>query len=316
MKAARLRLAGVLLFGVVCLTANAHAASPDIVFNANPDMTSTIILDVRSQEACSDRSLAGARCLPAAGILGPNRRLPNISGLLWLLGTAGLDGDEHVVVAGDKDDDKAFVAGLLYLAGQKQLTVMTARLSDLVPADAKPGLSRSKTREEVYQAEMRSGRVILRRELSQAISANRPPAILDVRSESEYWGGTLRGQRGGHIPGAILFSGENLKLSDAARVVVYGHDTFDGLVALAKLVSQGIEASVLVDGWAGWAGDGALPVDAATYAGVGQSPPAQQMTKPASGPGSTRLLIAAGVLIAGAFAAGYFVRWLGTGNKG
>jgi len=292
----------------------ARAAATDIDFHDNPEVAGTFVLDVRSEALCEKASLAGARCLPVNQVLGPNRRLPNFSGLLWLLGTVGLTGDEHVLIVGDKNNDKAFMAGLLHLAGQKKITVMTARLSDLKTADLASGTSRSKTREQVFQAEMRDGSLVLRNELSNAISANQPLTILDARSEAEYWGRTLRTPRGGHIPGAILLAAEDPSLTGS--VIVYGHDTVDGLSALARLVSQGAEVKVLMDGWAGWAADGALPVDAATYADVSRRAQNTARTLQSDEPGTPRLLMAAAVLIIGAFGAGYFVRWLTAGNKG
>lgn len=292
----------------------AHATGADIDFHDSPDVAGTFILDVRGQALCEKASLAGARCLPVDQLLGPNRRLPNISGLLWLFGTVGLTGDEHVLVVGDKNDDKTFMAGLLYVAGQNKVTVMTSRLSDQKTVELAPGMSRSKTREKVFQAQMRDGSIILRQELSQAISARQPLTILDARSEAEYWGRVLTTPRGGHVPGAILFAAGDLPLKGS--VIVYGRDTVDGLSALAQLVSQGVEVRVLMDGWAGWAADGALPVDAVTYADVSQRQQKTFKAQPPAEQGTPRLLIAAGVLMVGAFGAGYFVRWLMTGNKG
>lgn len=292
------------------LAALAGAAHADITFKDRPEAPGTFILDVRSEAACEKASLAGASCLAASRVLGPNRRLPNVSGLLWLLGTVGLAGDEHVVIAGDNDEDKAFMAGLLHLAGQKKITVIKPRLSDLKAAAMAPGAMRSKTRQKVFEAPMRDDKIILRNELSMAIAANQPLTIIDMRSEAEYWGQKLRASRGGHIPGAILHSPGDVP-AKGSRAVIYGHDTVDGLVALARLVSRGGSVRVLMDGWVGWAAEGALPVDALTFADPGKasraSPPAER--------DNTRLLLAAGVLVLGAFAAGYFAKWLATGNK-
>lgn len=295
---------------IVVLLALTGAAHADITFKERPKTTETFILDVRSEADCEKANLKGASCLATSRVLGPNRRLPNVSGLLWLLGTVGLAGDEHVVIIGDSDKDKAFMAGLLYLAGQKKITVVTSRLSDLNSVSMAPGAARSRTRQKVFEAPMRDDNIILRNELSMAIAANQPLTIIDMRSEAEYWGQKLRAARGGHIPGAILHSPGDVP-AKGSRAIIYGHDTVDGLVALARLVSQGGSVRVLMDGWAGWAADGALPVDALTFAGGREiskaSPPAEQ--------DNTQLFIAVGMLVLGAFAAGYFARWLTTGNK-
>ena len=296
------------------LVAVAGAAHADITFDNQPDTTGTFILDVRSEAECERASLAGASCLATNRVLGPNRRLPNVSGLLWLLGTVGLTGDEHVVIVGDSDEDKTFMAGLLYLTGQKKITVMTQRLSELKSAAMAPGAARSRTRQKVFQAPMRDDSVILRRELLMTIAANQPVTIVDMRSEAEYWGRKLRAPRGGHIPGAILFSPDDAP-ARGSSVIIYGHDTVDGLVALARLVSQGGSGRALMDGWAGWAADGALPVDALTFADTSRHQPQAEKAPPPAYYGSPRLLIAAGVLVLIAFSAGYFVRWLTAGKK-
>ncbi|NNE21905.1 MAG: hypothetical protein HKN11_04785, partial [Rhizobiales bacterium] len=208
----------------------------------------------------------------------------------------------------------AFMAGLLYLAGQKKITVMTWRLSDLKPAGMASGAMRSRTRQKVFQAPMREDSVILRRELQLAIAANQTLTIVDMRSEAEYWGQVLRAPRGGHIPGAILFSAGDVPATGSS-VIIYGHDTVDGLVALARLVSQGGSGRALMDGWAGWAADGALPVDALTFADASRRQPQADKASPPADYRFSRPLIAAGVLVLIAFSAGYFVRWLTAGNK-
>ena len=288
----------------------AGAAQADVAFKDQPDTSGTFILDERSEANCEKASLPGASCLAASTVLGPNRRLPNVSGLLWLLGTIGLTGHEHVMVIGDNDQDKAFMAGLLYLAGQKKITIMVSRLDDLKDADLAPGTTRSKTRQKVFEAPMRDDAIIVRSELSMAIAANQPLTIVDMRSEAEYWGQKLRAARGGHIPGAILHSPGDVP-ANGSVIIIYGHDTVDGLVALTRLVSKGGSGRVLMDGWGGWAADGTLPVDAVTFAGWSKTSKASPPTEP----DNTRLLIAAGVLVLGAFGAGYFVRWLTTGSK-
>ncbi len=264
------------LIGAFIMPLTSAIAAPISYTNTFPGSPGAI-LDTRSQASCEKASLPQARCLPVRDLLGPHNRLANISGLLWLLGTAGLTGNESVVVIGDNAQDRDFLAGLFYLAGQRHVSVLTRSLPEL-KADGltfKPGLARGATREVVYQAAMRSDVAVLRKELLQMIRSEVPPVILDGRSEKEYWGAVVRAARGGHIPGAQNSPTEGWKAvpelkapvqpDENARPILYGHDARQGLAFLARATAAGLNARVYLEGWAGWASDGALPADAATY---------------------------------------------------
>ena len=303
------------LFGALIMSMTSANASPVAYVNAVPE-TSGAILDARNLASCEKASLPQARCLPVRDLLGPHSRLANISGLLWLLGTAGLKGDEDVLVIGDSARDRDFLAGLLYIAGQKQVTVLTRSVTNLKAKGLtlKPGLARSTTREAVYQAAMRSGAVVLRNELLQMIRSDAPPVILDGRSEKEYWGATIRAARGGHIPGAqhsprgdwraVPEFKSPVQLGENTRPVLYGHDVRQGLGFLARAVAAGLRARIYLEGWAGWASDGALPVDAATYPErrARAVPAATPAAKPTSGQTSHLTLV--GLVVTGLALAG------------
>ena len=127
--------------------------------------------------------------------------MANVSGMLWLLGSAGLTGEEHLLVIGDRPEEKELMAGLLYLAGQRRISVLEPSSQAWAGATGlEPGRIRSKTRETVYTAPMRDDRVVLRGELVRVIDSGKPPPLMDGRSESEYWGQRVRGMRGGHLP--------------------------------------------------------------------------------------------------------------------
>ena len=246
-----------------------------------------IVVDTRLDEECSEATLAGARCLPAKDFLAGHKRLANVSGMLWLLGTIGLRGHEHVLVIGDRSGDKEFVAGLLFIAGQTKVSVLIKPLSSMASEkNAKSlvmsqGTSRASTRETVYQASMRDSHIVLRSELAALIQATREPIILDGRSDGEYWGSTIRAARGGHVPGARSLplrklrppgdKTNSIQLPALAEPVVYGHDSYEGLIYLARLVAAGLTPRLYLEGWAGWASDGALPADAVSYAGPSRS---------------------------------------------
>ena len=237
-----------------------------------------VVVDSRPASACATSSLPGARCLPAEDFLGPHRRMANISGMLWVLGSAGLTGDEHVLVVGDAGQDKEFVAGLLYLAGQRRVSLQTRPLAELQQAvdGPPPGRARAMTRLAVFQAPMRDDSIVLRNELRKLMQTAQTPVLLDGRSEAEFWGERIRAQRGGHLPGAQHFPARALAGGDAdtsaalqafsaARPVVYGHDAYEGIVYLSRLLDAGVDAHLYLEGWAGWASDGALPADSLTF---------------------------------------------------
>ncbi|HEB96118.1 MAG TPA: hypothetical protein ENI96_06785 [Sedimenticola thiotaurini] len=249
------------------------------------------ILDLRPADRCSSGSFAGARCLPVTDVLGPHRRLAGFSGILWLLGSAGLDGSERVLIIGDRPADREFMAGLLYLAGQRRISILTTAASNA--AGSSPGTPRGRTRERIWQAPVRADRILLRSELATRLASARPPVLIDGRSEAEYWGERIRALRGGHLPGA-----QHLPLSPPGGAgavsfgpeafggapVAYAHDSYEGLVYLSRLVALGVDARLYLEGWVGWASDGALPVDSLSFPSV----PGAAAVVRAADPGSPR----------------------------
>lgn len=232
-----------------------------------------VVIDARPLDACTQRSFAGARCLAAAEFLGPHRRLAGYRDILWLLGTAGLRGNETVLVVGQDPLERDFVAGLLHLAGQARVLILTApatrELAGGIPAA--PGVARSFTREAVFEAPMRDTLVVLGRELRGMQPA---PLLLDGRSAEEYWGETVRAARGGHLPGAVSLPAAQLRAAEktpgtplpAGSPVAYGHDAVEGIAYLTLLrAGHDTPARVYVEGWAEWAANGALPADSVAY---------------------------------------------------
>lgn len=266
---------GAIAMACAGLTAGDALAAIDYI-DAVPS-SGHVVVDVRLEVQCVPATLAGARCLPMVDIVGPHGRLPNISGLLWLFGTLGLDGREHVVVAGHKNRDREVVAGLLYLAGQQRVSVLKPAVIEAVTAGAAttPGQLRNRTRTAVYQSPMRADRIVLRSELAALIASADPPLLIDGRTDAEYWGETIRARRGGHVPGAQSSPLGTWRIADGAppplhvaagsRPVVYGHDSIESLVLFARMTAVGFDPRLLMDGWVGWAADGALPADSVTY---------------------------------------------------
>ncbi len=268
----------VMYFCLLMGATQAHATD-DFVYVRDVAATlreGCVVVDTRPAEACKLRSLAGAVCLPADDFLGPHRRLPGERDLLWLLGTAGLKGDETVLVVGQDATARDFVAGLLYVSGQRRLRVLTESVGRLLESgiETAPGRERSFVREKVFEAAMRDEWVVLRDELR---AMNALPVLLDGRSEAEYWGEVVRsGTRSGHLPGAVSMPGLALRASLATPAirpvlpegepVAYGHDAYEGLAYLTLLTAgYGVPARLYLAGWSEWAADGTLPIDAAAY---------------------------------------------------
>jgi len=308
----------IIAWASLILLAGSARASDDFAYVRDAAASlreGSVVVDTRPLEACKQRSLARAICLPAADFLGPQRRLPGERDLLWLLGTAGLKGEETVLVIGQDATARDFVAGLLYVSGQHRLRVLTEPVGRLLESGigAGPGRERSFARDTVFEAPMRDDLVVLRDELR---AMKPPPMLLDGRAEAEYWGDLARSPRSGHLPGAVSLPGLALRAAlntPATRPVLpqgepvaYGHDAYEGLAYLTLLTAgYGAPARIYLAGWSEWAADGALPIDAAAYPDQAAVPPAEAL------PVVKRDgMMAAGVLamVVAAFAAGWLLK--------
>ena len=263
------------------------AAAADVVAPAGdglayvggvPDLVDITVVDARTQAACMKSSLREAHCLPAADFLGPHGRLASFGQIYWLLGTAGLSGREHVLVVGDDPTERDFVAGMLYLCGQASVSILKLRISDgarLPREQVGRGVPRAMTRNPIYQAQVRGGDIVLRSELVGEVAARDAPAMLDGRSDAEYWGERIRAWRGGHLPGAQLLPMElarreldeqRFELPRDRRFVAYGHDAFESVAYFTLLrAGAGMNDGVLLDGWVDWANHPDLPVVSETW---------------------------------------------------
>lgn len=232
-----------------------------------------LLLDTRAADRCKQRSLKGARCLSADELLGPNRRLPSLRDIAWLLGTLGLSGDETVVIAGRPGLQRDFVAGVLHLAGQRNVWILRQPLARLIAAGKQArakGRGRGMSREVIYSAHPRDGQIILRQELWQMIKADQPLRLLDGRSDAEYWGERIRGYRGGHIPGAEQWvAGSELstvELKRSVKSVFYAHDPLESIALFVRMQAREKNRhSIFIEGWRSWAAAGSLPADAESF---------------------------------------------------
>ncbi|HUW29699.1 MAG TPA: rhodanese-like domain-containing protein [Sulfuriferula sp.] len=279
---------------------------------------SVTVVDARAEDACLHYTVRGAHCLPAADFLGPHGRLASFREIYWLLGTAGLSEQAHVLVVGDDPTERDFVAGMLYLCGQRKVSILTtpiARGAGLEQAQMGQGTGRGMTRNPIYLGVVREGRIVLRDELAQALTTNHPPLLLDGRSEGEYWGARIRAMRGGHLPGAQSLpmlkarqqmAKNTLQLPLRDELVVYANDPFESVAYFTLLrAGAGAEVRVFQDGWVDWANHPALPMDSVTYpdAVLGVTPTRQPEEQ--TNPGQIGLILG-GISMLTAFSAGFF----------
>ncbi len=236
----------------------------------------SVVIDTRALTVCVAHSLPGARCLPPHEFLGPHDRLASFRDIAWVLGAAGLSGAETVLVAGDDPLRRDFVAGLLYLAGQARVAVLTRPLTPLVArGPSAPGTPRGMFRNPVYQGRPRGQLIVSRAELVQALAGKHPPYLLDGRSRASYWGRRIRALRGGHLPGAQPLPAEALRIEVAERAVelpqvsaavAYANNALDSIAYFTVLrAGAGFNARVYPGGWDDWADHTQLPVDSETY---------------------------------------------------
>lgn len=125
----------------------------------------SVVVDARPLADCVAGSLGGARCLPASEFVDSKGRLAPWREIVWLFSTARLTGDETVLVMAERNEDFLLVAGLLHLAGQKQVYVAVQQASTLLRhLAAAPGTSRDFARQVAYTARFREGLIVFSHE--------------------------------------------------------------------------------------------------------------------------------------------------------
>jgi len=126
------------------------------------DAAEAHVLDIRALELCSVSSLPQARCLPVDNFVNPTGGTIGFHALRWLLGTVGLSGKEQVLLIGSKSQDVQAVGALLYLAGQKQVTMLDVPFEPQVDASRVTfrGEARSISRETVFTTAMRDALLV------------------------------------------------------------------------------------------------------------------------------------------------------------
>lgn len=254
----------------------AHAGGFAFVDDVAEIAEDAVVVDSRRSEVCADgapsRGGEPARCLPISAFTGPHGRLASFRDINWVFGTVALTGSEHVLVVGDRQNDRDAVAALLHLAGQADVSVWKKPIGALGEGFVTtPGTTADPARRAVYQAPMRDDRIVLRDDLKAALQRG-GLLLLDGRSEADYWGERVRGARGGHIAGAQSLPLRNLRggaaliVPPGAEPVLYGYGPVDGLAYLTSVVAgKGQPARLYLAGFREWAAHG-LAVDAESFA--------------------------------------------------
>jgi len=156
--------------------------------------------------------------------------------------------------------------------------------------------------------------------LRDEMRALRPmPALLDGRTNAEYWGETARAARSGHLPGAISLpalqlraalgvAAESKPVLPQGKAVAYAHDPFEGMAYLTLLsAGYGVPVRLYAEGWAEWAADGALPADAVAYPDRNETRFDERQSAPVSQPLQGATIVAALALALTAFVGGWIL---------
>lgn len=219
----------------------------------------SVVVDTRRRGACVRQSVAGGLCVSPRTLLTARGRLASWRNVRWFLGALRLTGAETAVVVGDRQLREDFVAGMLYIAGQRRVEVVEGPLSAWLshhPQAAGAGTTRGVFREAIYTAWPRTRLVVLRPELAAGLRRGRGgPLLVDGRSYKQY-------DRRGHIPTA-----QSLPMADVTRdqgalrslisvrrpVVAYGAGPYESVAYFARLRMLGVPAQVFIGGWQDWA---------------------------------------------------------------
>ncbi len=237
------------------------AAPPALVARSRlpwPLPAHSVVVDTRRRGVCARRSVAGGLCLNPRMLLTSRGQLASWRNVRWLLGALKLTGDETAIVTGDRARREDFVAGMLYIAGQKRVEVVTDPLTAWLarhPGALGTGTTRGVFREAIYTAWPRTRLVVLRQEL-----AARPRAggggylLVDGRSRARY-------RKPGHIPGARSVPMVDVRRDRAAvqglisarrPVVAYGAGPYGSMAYFARLRMLAVPAHVFTGGWQDW----------------------------------------------------------------
>lgn len=253
-----------LALGLLLMTAQVCANRDLRYIDLTTVPSNAVVIDARALSACRDRSLARARCLPALDLQGPRGELPSFRDILWALGTAGLSGGETAIVAGDDAVARDFVAGVLYLSGQRRVWIVRQSLSELLRNRrfvTGPGMQRGMLRSQIYRAPMRDHSILLHAELQRELTDKPDLVPVDGRGKRDFRGAEGRSRIRGalNVPLALVHrsavDGQPV-LPGTSQYVAYGYAGPDSIALFAYLTAvTDADVRVLLNGWRSWAGN-------------------------------------------------------------
>lgn len=243
----------------------------------HPPGPGEVVVDTRPRKQCESASLRGAICLGPRDFLGYRGALASFRQIFWVLGTSGIRAGETAIVVGDHRLRRDFVAGVLYLSGQRQIRIVRAPVTGFIgrhPALAGPGRPRSELAAPLYAGRPRLRRLVFRGELLNRLYHPSPPEILDGRSDRRFWGAHVPGTVGGHIPGASSLPldrveamerrGRSLPAIDRGAIA-YAANPYTGIAYFTALTAGlHADADVYPGGWVQWSGHAGDPIDMAS----------------------------------------------------
>ncbi len=113
------------------------------------------LVDTRDLSKCLFKTIKYAKCLPASGLVN-EKNIISVRDLYWLFSVSDLDHEEKIILFGNKPDDIKFVAGLLFLSGQKNIYILDKNISSLFETyPLGKGLKRKLFRIRAYKGKLR-----------------------------------------------------------------------------------------------------------------------------------------------------------------
>jgi hypothetical protein len=134
------------------------------LIDQNSDLTQKIFryIDARNLDRCLESSVKSSICLPADTFKSPDKELPSFYHSSWFFGTLGLDGSEELLVFSDNKPDRNLVAGVLHLAGQKNVALWQGKVALLQQiAGSGKGRTGGITRQVVYSGLIREDQIAM-----------------------------------------------------------------------------------------------------------------------------------------------------------
>ncbi len=113
------------------------------------------LVDTRDLSKCLFKTVKNAVCLPTQGLIGKNNII-SIRDFYWLLSVSDLDHNEDIIVFGDNLNDVKFLAGLLFLSGQKNIHILDNNIGAILKTNRLDrGVRRNLFRTKLYKGKLR-----------------------------------------------------------------------------------------------------------------------------------------------------------------